>query len=58
VTADDLEKFRQRMGWSIRETCRQLDISQDRYRRFMDEQDIPRHIELACAALECKKARE
>lgn len=52
MTAADLEAFRARMNWTRRELGRQLDVSQDRLRRMLDEGGrIPRHIALACAAL-------
>lgn len=52
MTPTDLDDWRSRMGYSVREACRELDISQDRWRRMMAGGRIPRHIDLACAALE------
>jgi hypothetical protein len=51
MTPADLEAWRSRMGISVREACRQLDIAQDRWRRMMDGGRIPAHIGYACAAL-------
>lgn len=51
MTPADLEAWRSRMGWSVREACRQLGLSQDRWRRMAEGGRIPAHIALACAAL-------
>lgn len=52
MTATDLIAFQSRMGWNRKTLGRELGISQDRLRRFLDsDQPIPRHIALACAAL-------
>jgi len=52
MTPTDLEAFRTRMGWTRKRLGSELEISQDRLRRFLDEvQPIPRHIALACTAL-------
>jgi transcriptional regulator with XRE-family HTH domain len=51
VTAADLEAWRAQKNLSIREACRLLDVSQDRWRRWMAGGRIPAHIALACAAL-------
>lgn len=52
MTPADLEAWRSRMGYSVREACRVLDLSQDRWRRLAaGEVRIPAHVALACAAL-------
>lgn len=52
MTPTDLEAFRARMGWRRKRLGAELEISQDRLRRFLDGiQPIPRHIALACTAL-------
>jgi hypothetical protein len=53
MTAAELETFRAGMQWNRRTLGRELGISQDRLRRLMDGRvTIPRHIALACAALQ------
>lgn len=51
MTSSDLDAWLTLMDWSVREACRQLEISNDRWRRMMAGQRIPRHIALACAAI-------
>jgi transcriptional regulator with XRE-family HTH domain len=53
MTSEQLEAFRAYLGWTRRQLGRELGISQDRLRRFMDGRvPIPRSIALACAALQ------
>lgn len=53
MTPTDLRSFQERQGWNRARLGAELAISQDRLRRFMDGQArIPRHIALACAALD------
>jgi len=52
VTDRDLERMMTRMGWSRREMCRRLGITQDRLRRYLRRQvPVPRLVELACMTL-------
>ncbi len=52
MTPADLIAFQKRQGWNRKRLGEELDISQNRLRRMLDEQSpIPRHIALACAAL-------
>lgn len=51
MTPADLEAWRERMGFSVRRACRELEITQNRYRRMIEGGRIPAHIALACAAL-------
>lgn len=45
--------FRERKGWTRKETAEQLDIDRTTQRKLeAGERPIPRHIALACAALE------
>jgi transcriptional regulator with XRE-family HTH domain len=52
MTPTELEAFRKRMGWNRKRLGTELDISQDRLRRFLSGRvSIPRYIALACTAL-------
>lgn len=52
MTASELAAFQTRMHWRRNRLATELDITQDRLRRFLDGvQPIPRHMALACAAL-------
>jgi hypothetical protein len=51
MTFESLDQWREKMGFSIGDACRELDISWDRWDSFRSGRPIPRHIELACAAL-------
>lgn len=57
IAPSALEDWRYRMRWSIREACRQLEITQDRWRGMVSGSSrIPAHIWLACAELERRRA--
>lgn len=51
MTPTDLETWRSRMGWSVRKACRELGISQNRWRRMVEGGAIPPMLGYACAAL-------
>lgn len=52
MTAADLAHFLSERHWTRRRAGAELEVSQDRLRRFLaGESPIPRHIALACAAL-------
>lgn len=51
MKAEDLEAWRAKQGYSVRQACKVLDISQNRYQRFMAGMKIPEHIGLACSAI-------
>lgn len=53
MTAADLQRFLdEREGWNRKRLGHELDVSQNRLRRWLSgAQTIPRHISLACAAL-------
>jgi hypothetical protein len=53
MIASDLQKFLdERNGWTRKRLGHELEVSQDRLRRWLSgSQPIPRHIALACAAI-------
>ena len=51
MTYADLEAWRKHMRWQQYAACKELGISPQTWRRYRRGGDIPRTVQLACAAL-------
>jgi transcriptional regulator with XRE-family HTH domain len=51
LTAQVLISWRERMGYSVRDSCNALGCSRNAWARWENGGKIPRYIGLACAAL-------